>query len=72
MSEIKRVYFAMVPLDTTRPGGAWWYRDMPSEAVDVFVEVLAPVCTGLRVASGEEFVPASMHISPPDDARVIK
>jgi len=68
---MKRVFFAFAPLDTNRPGGAWWLRDLPDHEVDAFVKDIAPYATGLRVSS--EFPMYDLNnIQPPADAEVIK
>ena len=68
---MKRVYFAMLPLDTRRPGGVWWFRDMQDVEVFPFVQTMRPVCTALRIS--DSFPTHDlMHIAPPQDAeRVI-
>ena len=67
---MKRVYYAFLPLNTSRPGGVWWYRDMGDFEVMAFVEALRPTCTALRVS--HEFPPHDpMHIAPPTDAEVV-
>jgi len=67
---MKRVYWAYITLDTSRPGGVWWCRDMPDDEVPLFIEVMRHVCTALRLS--DQFpVHDPMHITPPDDAVVI-
>ena len=67
---MKRIYYAFLPLNTSRPGGAWWYRDMNELEIPDFVEALRPTCTALRISHSfplHDF----MHIAPPTDAEVV-
>jgi len=67
---MKRVFYAFVPLDTTRPGGPWWMRDLTDDEVEEFVRDIAPVATGVRVSDNCVYHPG--NIQPPADAEVIK
>ena len=69
---MKRVFYAFVPLDTNRPGGPWWMRDLTDDEVEDFVKDIAPVATGVRVSDSWGVVYDPGNIQPPADAEVIK
>lgn len=64
-----RVYYAMLPLDYQRQGGVWWFRDMPDDEAQEFIEILRPVAVAIRTS--RRFIPHDpMAIVPPEDAQV--
>lgn len=64
-----RIYYAMVPLDIQRPGGAWWFRDLPDSDAEEFIEILRPVAVAIRTS--RRFIKHDpLDIRPPEDAQV--
>jgi hypothetical protein len=68
---MKRLYYAFLPENTSRPGGVWWYKDLSdNEALQWIDSIKACAC---HIRLSDTFpMHDPMHINPPVDSKIIK